>query len=164
MLLDAVRAECLKKLQHCALEQLCKQHGWASKKPLLEHLLHVGVDFNYIEADSGCRYEQLQLTAFGCMIARDCAHGIHWLVSPAGADVNVVWGWKRWSALHAVCTRRWHDTDAEMISTLLNLGADIRLTTRSGETVLHTAVSEATIAVLEAVVLYCINSVAADQS
>lgn len=169
MLLDAAPVECSKKLQHCAWMQLCDQYGWTSDhivhrtsvKPLLEYLLEIGVDVNHSEADCGYRYEQLRLTALGRMIARGYTDGIRWLVSTAGADVNVVWGSKQWSCLHAVCKKMWHSTDAAMIKTLLDLGADIGLTTSSGDTVLHTAVSEGAVAVLEAVVLYCNSSASA---
>jgi ankyrin repeat protein len=49
----------------------------------------------------------------------------------------------------------------EMCTTLLDLGADARMTTSSGDTVLHTAVSEGAIAALEVFVAYCNSSAVA---
>jgi ankyrin repeat protein len=175
VMLDATPAGRVKELQQCAFNQLCSMYcdklvmdhtQWVtSVKPLLQYLLEIGVDVNYCEVPIRYSYEHQNLTALSCMIAQECcSDGVRWLVSTAGADVNVVWGWKKWSALHAVCKRNWRDTDTELITTLLDLGADVRLATSSGDTVLHTAVSEAAVAVLEAVVVYCNSGAAADQA
>jgi ankyrin repeat protein len=85
---------------------------------------------------------------------------VQWLVEVAGVDVSSTWGDYKHSALHALSTGWLSDeaTVTQLIKTLIGLGANIKMTTSSGATVLHTAIFNAKSTVLEQLVTQCNSS------